>query len=69
MGPEKVAYLLSNKQEEEPAALFPSRKVFPIVKQLRDEVVQLGSTGIVVVTDGTKLCCNRCTEPAADWIK
>jgi hypothetical protein len=65
--PDQV-YLLSIEQEA--STLFPPGKFFTSVKQLRQEVVQLGNKyGFVVATDGFKLCCNGCSEPASGRMK
>jgi hypothetical protein len=60
--PEEEAYIKSF--EEEAAALFPKRKIYPSRAKLREEVRDFADRkGFAVATDGTKICCSRCQEP------
>jgi hypothetical protein len=58
---EQQTYLLSISQEA--SDLFPHGKVYPSIKQLREEVGKFGiRKGFVVTTVGSKLRCSRANE-------
>jgi hypothetical protein len=53
--------------EQEAADLFPKGKMYFSIKDMRDQLRELGNRkGFGVTTVRSKLCCTRCDEPQSD---